>query len=290
MGVAGIGEALDLSDFQLSRAEGFDGTVNMSDVTQLQDIVSSFNDTIMNEILPGAESAFQRLEELAIDVGVAWSRLNNLTERAQELLNSLPSLATDLNVTEGGLTRIKSRYNALRQELSQLDYQANTLSAQLRGVARLLSNSTTSLTMGSESLSSIRAGIYARLSGLELGRAEELNTTVTRVMDVAVQANTRAQQLMSSATNTLTMINTTLERVLVSLQTIATLESSLVNSKATLEDVVSQSSLPLERARSLATAINATVLPDEFIQEITTNASTSHNTALAALATAQSAM
>ena len=82
----------------------------------------------------------------------------------------------------------------------------------------------------------------------------------------------------------------TLATILVSLQTVTDLHNSLANSKSTLDNVLYITSLPIERARGLATAINNTILPEAFVEEILRNASDSHMIAQSAFNTAQNAL
>ncbi len=96
---------------------------------------------------------------------------------------------------------------------------------------------------------------------------------------------------MQSQTETgIEQANSTLSSVMSSLQTIDGILDTLAVSKSISESVLLVLSFPVERAQQYADSINRTILPDEFVQSILTNASNTHEVATNALNISQSAL
>lgn len=295
----------------LDRAFEFDGSVNMSDVTMLQDLIYAYNSSI-GVMVADVNASFEVLSIVQGEIYIVWEELDNLELFVQQLVANVSAQEQEAAAVGAEFRRIKTMYSLFRTNLTYLDIRANQLIDELSMLSRGVMNMSVQTQSNNNSVSSLKTDIQEKLAqaNISLELAKQLNFTVTTAYSAVREANERIQQLLvcfffnfrdiSNNTNNLHLqvqaqhgaseANHTLSNIINSLQTLSEIWSILTLSKNTSQDALSLSGFSTEHARQLVLAINTTILPETFVTEIIQNASDSQEIATGALRIAQNAL
>ena len=198
--VQSIKQALDEAETNLMIANEFDGTVNMSDIIDIQFLINRYNLSIFM-IIEETNITLDMLRQVQLNVYTAWNDLNDIDLLVEMLLSNLTENEDDVSEVDNHLMElVQSNYLPLRANLSYLDSQANTLANRLGDLSQSLGNASISLQVSNSSVSDLSEGIKRRAVEVELALdlARVLNETVRSAHDTALEANQTAHMLLVS--------------------------------------------------------------------------------------------
>ena len=196
--VQSIKQALDEAETNLMIANEFDGTVNMSDIIDIQFLINRYNLSIFM-IIEETNITLDILRQVQLNVYIAWSDLNDIDLLVEMLLSNLTENEDVVSEVDNRLMElVQSNYLPLRANLSYLDSQANTLANRLSDLSQSLGNASISLQASNNSVSDLSEEIERREVEVELALdlARVLNGTVRSAHDTALEANQTAHMLL----------------------------------------------------------------------------------------------
>ena len=199
IGVLDIQRALNRTEMYLDRANAFDGTVNMSDVTELQNLIYAYNSSI-GVIVGNANASFDMLSAIQVGIISVWQELDNLQSQVQQYITQLAEAENETAGLDQELAEIQSTYYLLRTNLSYLDSRANQLQAEINTLTTLLLNISAELQSSYDRVVALRNDVNERLNQTIVSSdlARQLNQTVRDALEAVENANSRAQQLLVS--------------------------------------------------------------------------------------------
>lgn len=198
--ILSIQQALDEAEIRLMLANEFDGTVNMSDILDIQFLINRYNLSIFM-IIEETNITLDMLKQVQVNVYSAWSDLNDIDLLVQMLLNNLTENEEMVSEVNNRLMEIvQSNYLPLRANISYLDSQANTLANRLSDLSQSLVDVSISLQASNSSVSDLSEVIDRREAQAEiaLDLARVLNETVRSAHVAVVEANKTAHMLLVS--------------------------------------------------------------------------------------------
>ena len=197
MDIIDIQRALDISKIDLDRANQFDGTVNMSDVNELQEMIHEYNASIYL-IIASANDSFDMLVTVRGEIVIAWEDLNNLENIVQQLVLNASVSELEAENIESDLIEVQTTYNLMRMNLSSLDTRANQLIDQLTSLSTTVNDITFDLRSNNELVSSLANDVEMKLDqiNLSLVLSTQLNRTVRSAFSAVMDANERARELL----------------------------------------------------------------------------------------------
>ncbi len=197
MDIIDIQRALDISKIDLDRANQFDGTVNMSDVNELQEMIHEYNASIYL-IIASANDSFDMLVTVRGEIVIAWEDLNNLENIVQQLVLNVSVSELEAENIESDLIEVQTTYNLLRMNLSSLDTRANQRIDQLTSLSITVNDITFDLRSNNELVSSLANDVEMKLDqiNLSLVLSTQLNRTVRSAFSAVMDANERARELL----------------------------------------------------------------------------------------------
>ena len=196
-GVLDIQSALNTSEMYLDRANAFDGTVNMSDVSELQDLIYEYNSSI-GVIVNSANTSFNMLNAIQVGVINIWQELEELELQVKQYTAQLAEAENETARLNQELVNIQSRYNLLRVNLSYFDSRANQLEAEINTLFTFLLNTSAEVQSSNGMVRTLQDNVGERLEQAAVSNilARQLNQTVTTAFEAVLNANLRALQLL----------------------------------------------------------------------------------------------
>ena len=198
-GVLDIQRALNTSEMYLDRANAFDGTVNMSDVSELQDLIYEYNSSI-GRIVNSANASFNMLNAIQVGVINVWQELEALESQVRQYTAQLAEAENETAGLSQELEYTQSTYNLLRVDLTNLDSRANQLEAETNSLFTLLLNTSAEVRSSNGIVKMLQSNVSERLEQAAVSNdlAGQLNQTVTTTFEAVLHANLRALQLLVS--------------------------------------------------------------------------------------------
>lgn len=181
----------------LDRAFEFDGSVNMSDVTMLQDLIYAYNSSI-GVMVADVNASFEVLSIVQGEIYIVWEELDNLELFVQQLVANVSAQEQEAAAVGAEFRRIKTMYSLFRTNLTYLDIRANQLIDELSMLSRGVMNMSVQTQSNNNSVSSLKTDIQEKLAqaNISLELAKQLNFTVTTAYSAVREANERIQQLL----------------------------------------------------------------------------------------------
>ncbi len=181
----------------LDIANDFDGTVNMSDVTELQEIINQYNASIAR-IIASADNSFNSLTIIQTNISNIWENLNTLQQSGQQLVVNISTLEQKEEDTDGSVMDIQTMYTILRTNLSYLDTKANKLIYQLSTLSVTVINATSDLVSTTDKVLFVANDVQTKLRQVNasLILSVHLNQTVRSAFRSVLEANDRAKGLL----------------------------------------------------------------------------------------------
>lgn len=197
MAIIDIQTALNTSEMNLDIANDFDGTVNMSDVTELQEVIDDYNASIA-VIFASADSSFIMLTAIQGNIITMWENLNTLEQAGQQLVVNVSALEQEKEEIDAELMDIQRTYNILRMNLSYLDTGANQLVRQLSALSMTVIDTTSELLSTTDRVSSLVNDVETKFKQVNTSQvlSMHLTQTVRSAFNSVMEANERARELL----------------------------------------------------------------------------------------------
>ncbi len=197
MEVSNIQAALSTSEMNLNIANDFDGTVNMSDISELEELINNYNASIAVTIAL-ANSSFQTLTTIQDNINIILDNLTTLEQVGQVLVLNISALEQKIEENDVNVMNIQAIYNALRMNLSYLDTKANQLMYQLSALSIVVINTTSDLLSTTDRISLLAENVETKGQQVatNLVLSTNLNQTVRNAFNSVMDANERAQALL----------------------------------------------------------------------------------------------
>ncbi len=197
MDIIDIQTALNMSEINLDRANEFDGTVNMSDVTELQELIHDYNASI-HLIIATANDSFDMLVTVRGEIVITWEDLKNFEIIVQQLVLNVNVLELEAENIEADLMEVQTTYNLLRMNLTHLDTRANQLINKLTSLSITVNAVTFDLRSKNDRVSSLATHVEMKLDqiNLSLVLSSQLNRTVRSAFSAVMDANEKARELL----------------------------------------------------------------------------------------------
>ena len=195
--MATIQRDLDEAQRILDIASRFDGTVNMTDVMELERRLRSVNMTLTQITLQANQSFAQFLVDQDT-INMNWSAIETLNVTAMGLLMNFTEAADTLEPIRVIINDINSTYMQLRENLTRLDMQANALTGRYVRLTGRVSSASSSIRSASSNLSSLSSEVQMRQNAVDslLSLVQALNVSIQTLEMVVQEAETGARTLM----------------------------------------------------------------------------------------------
>ena len=183
----------------LDNAIAFDGTVNMTSVTELTSQLSIVNSTIAREYYTANRTVALLLEEQQMITDI-WEELNMLNALAQELFINLTLARNSTEEAEILVQRFNETYTLLRRNLSSLAVRYDMLSSQLLVINQIASNASMSLDNAEVDFDSLVTEVNTSIAAANsaLLKAIQLNSTINATQAAAQMTLENVDRLMVS--------------------------------------------------------------------------------------------
>lgn len=183
----------------LDDAIAFDGTVNMTSVTELASQLSAVNSTISQQYYTANRTIALILEEQQM-ITDSWNKLNILEELAQELLVNLTLAQNDTEEATMIVQIFNSTYTLLRGNLSSLSARYDVLNSQLLLINQMASNVSTTLDNTEVNFNLLVTDVNTSIAeaSLALLKAIQLNNTINETQIAIQMAQNNAHGLLVS--------------------------------------------------------------------------------------------
>ena len=192
-----IEEDLDEVDVTLNQLSLFDGSVNMTDIMDLERQLLRLNTTVASLSLAANQSLAQLLRDQA-RIHTAWAELERLDSEAGRILANLTEGEAMVPNIKGLVEDANVTYQMLRRNLTDLDVRADRLARQLDVLAGRDRNLSEGIDAVNMSLASFSVEVGERRVEIEnlLALARNLTDSVLSLEQAAEEAETSASNLV----------------------------------------------------------------------------------------------
>lgn len=195
--MAAIQKNLDEAQRILDIAYQFDGTVNMTDVMELERRLRSVKMTIAQITLQANQSFAQFLVDQDT-INMNWSIIETLNITAMGILMNFTEEEATREPIQVMINNINTTYMQLWDNLTRLDMQANALTGQFFRLTNRVTNASSSIHSASTNLSAFSSEVHLRQNAVDsfLSLVQALNVSIQTLEMVVEEAESGARILM----------------------------------------------------------------------------------------------